>query len=343
MAALFLLAAGPAARLARAAGSDGSAWPQDPKAPRFLAVPAEMLQPEMAANSSSGSRVAPVMTIAQAATAAPAAPVPASSQQDASIDTHAKGKTLYSFEADQTELKSALAMFARANNLNIVPDNDVIGTVTLSLHDLPLEQVMRAMLEAADYSWQEEGGLIRVRNVETRTFAVDYLRLTRTGIGLSSALLASGSSSGGMGGGMGGGGGGSGGGGGGQSGGSGSQGGVGYGSSSINLTANNPVDFWKELKTELAAILTEKGKQSMAMNMTAGLVEITDRPSVLRKVERYLKGVDKSIHRQVDIDVKLYSVTLNNAFQFGIDWVHVAEAYGGALGFGASTLPQAIG
>ena len=36
-------------------------------------------------------------------------------------------------------------------------------------------------------------------------------------------------------------------------------------------------------------------------------------------------------------------MALNNQFQFGIDWVHVAEAYGGMMGFGGSTLPQAIG
>jgi len=137
-----------------------------------------------------------------------------------------------------------------------------------------------------------------------------------------------------MGGGMGGGAGG---------GAGGSQGAIGYGSSSINLTAHNPIDFWKELKTELSSLLTEPGKQSLAMNMTAGLVEVTDRPSVLKKVERYLKDVDKSIHRQVDIEARLYSVTLNNQFQFGIDWVHVAEAYGGSLGFGGATLPVANG
>jgi MSHA biogenesis protein MshL len=79
------------------------------------------------------------------------------------------------------------------------------------------------------------------------------------------------------------------------------------------------------------------------MNMTAGLVQITDRPSALKKVELYLKGVDKSVHRQVDIESRLYIVTLNNQFQFGIDWVHIAEAYGGQLGFGGSTLPMAIG
>jgi MSHA biogenesis protein MshL len=284
----------------------------------------------------------------QVPTPAPApnpTPPPANQAEEA-----AKGKTLYAFQATDLDLKAALATFARANNLNIVPDNDVSGSVTVDLRDLPLEQVMRALLEAADCTWKEEGGLIRVRNTETRTFPVDYLRLLRKGVGTSSALLASGSSGGGMGGGMGGGGGGMGGGGGGGmgggsgggSGGSG-QGAIGYGSSSVNLSADNPVDFWKELKTELTSLLTEQGKQTLAMNMTAGLVQVTDRPSALKKVESYLKGVDINVHRQVDIDVCIYSVSLNNQFQFGIDWVHVAEAYGGMLGFGGSTLPVANG
>src|ERR1017187_9403853 len=59
--------------------------------------------------------------------------VPTLSPQEASIDAHAKGKTLYSFQADQLDLRAALAMFAHNNNLNIVPDNDILGTVTLDL------------------------------------------------------------------------------------------------------------------------------------------------------------------------------------------------------------------
>jgi MSHA type pilus biogenesis protein MshL len=266
--------------------------------------------------------------------AIPAPPPNAAPARTNQFESATKGKTLYNFHAADLDLKAALAAFARANNLNIVPDNDVSGSVTLDLRDLPLPQVMRALLEAADCTWQEEDGLIRIHNTETRTFAVDYLRLVRTGVGQSSALLASAGSGGGSGGGGGGGGGGSGG---------GSQGATGHGSSSINLTANNPISFWTELKTELVSMLTEQGKQSMAINMTAGLVQITDRPSALKKIARYLQGVDKSVHRQVDIDVKLYSVTLNDQFQFGIDWVHVASAYGGMMAFGGSTLPQAIG
>jgi type II secretory pathway component GspD/PulD (secretin) len=45
----------------------------------------------------------------------------------------------------------------------------------------------------------------------------------------------------------------------------------------------------------------------------------------------------------VDIEAKIYDVTLNDEFQFGIDWNHVAAAYEGTLGFGTTTLPTAIG
>jgi hypothetical protein len=109
-------------------------------------------------------------------------------------------KQLYSFRADNLELKDALALFARANNLNIVPDRDVTGTVTLDVRNLPLETVLQALLEANDVSWTESGGLIRVRAIATRQFSIDYLRLTRKGIGTSSATLSSGSSGGGQGG-----------------------------------------------------------------------------------------------------------------------------------------------
>jgi MSHA biogenesis protein MshL len=262
------------------------------------------------------------------------------------LDDEKREKRLYSFQASDLDLRTALAAFARANDLNIVPDNDIAGTITLDVRDLPLSQMMRALLEASDCAWHEQGGLIRVRNVDTRTFVIDYLRMTRHGMGQSSAMLASGSgggggmgsgTSGGMNGGMGGGS--SGNGGGSSSGGSVSS----AGGSSINLTADNAIDFWKELKEEMGFMLTPQGKASMAINMTAGLVQITDRPSALKRVQDYLSSVDQTVHRQVDIETKLYDVTLGDQFQFGIDWVHVAEAYGGAMGYGAATLPVAIG
>ncbi|HNU53236.1 MAG TPA: hypothetical protein PKJ98_20280, partial [Verrucomicrobiota bacterium] len=102
-------------------------------------------------------------------------------------------------------------------------------------------------------------------------------------------------------------------------------------------------DFWKELKEELALILTEKGKATLAVNLTASIIQVTDRPSALKRVDSYLKSMRHVVQRQVEIEAKIYDVTLQDGFQFGIDWVHVAEAYNGALGFGALTKPEATG
>jgi len=280
----------------------------------------------------------------------PAAASPSNAQArtsaEAAIEKASGDKTLYSFRSENLDLKTALATFARANNLNIVPDQDVAGQVTLDVRDLPLERIMTALLEAHDYSWQEQGGLIRIRAAETRTFSVDYLRLSRKGAGQSTATLGSGSSGGG-GGATGGGGGAGGGGGGGGAGGSGSQGGGGgtfsASSSSVNVSAENPTDFWTEMTQELGFMLTPVGKTSLAINKTAGIIQVTDRPSALKRVENYLNRVDHSVLRQVEIEANLYDVFLNDQFQFGIDWVHLVKAYGGTLALGGATLPVAVG
>jgi len=182
-------------------------------------------------------------------------------------------------------------------------------------------------------------------------FSIDYLRLTRRGIGNSSATLSSGSGAGGagigaggVGGGLGGGGLGGGTGGGAVGGGSGVSSSGSVGGSSINLMQENPINFWKELKEELQMLLTAKGKETFAVNLTAGLIQITDRPSALKKVEIYLENLGRSVQRQVDIEAKLYDVTLSDQFQFGIDWQHVVESYGGRFAVaGAPTIVSPVG
>jgi MSHA type pilus biogenesis protein MshL len=277
---------------------------------------------------------APATALAQAQAAAPAAVREAA--LNPSIVQHAQGKTLYSFRAEDLDLKAALAVFARANGLNIVPDQDVTGTITLDVRGLPLDEIMQALLEANDYSWEEKRGLIRVRSVKTQTFTVDYLRLSRQARSQSSAMLNSATAGGS---GASGGGGSS----GGSSGGGSSAGGGAGDGSSVSLTQENTVDFWKELKEEIGKLLTVKGKETMAVNMTGGVLQITDRPAALKRVEDYLRSLDNTLGRQVEIEARIYDVSLNNQFQFGIDWVHVAEAYGGSMGFGGATLPAAIG
>jgi MSHA type pilus biogenesis protein MshL len=101
--------------------------------------------------------------------------------------------------------------------------------------------------------------------------------------------------------------------------------------SAVNLTQENPVDFWKELEEELGRILTEKGRAGLAINKTAGLIQVTDRPSALRNVDRYLATLGTTVQRQVEIEAKLYDVTLSDQFQLGLDWQQIIKSHGGEL------------
>ncbi|NBS79240.1 hypothetical protein EBS57_05385, partial [bacterium] len=87
----------------------------------------------------------------------------------------------YSFTAKGLPVVDALALFARLNQLNIVPDPEVSGTVTVDFRGLSLDKAMEAILESLGAYAEEDGGLIRVRGMETKIFTVDYLRLKRGG------------------------------------------------------------------------------------------------------------------------------------------------------------------
>src|SRR6185503_2279412 len=62
-----------------------------------------------------------------------------------------RDQKLYSFTAKELEVKDALALFARNNDLNIVPDADISGAVTVDFRNLTLEKSMDAILDTFGY------------------------------------------------------------------------------------------------------------------------------------------------------------------------------------------------
>lgn len=221
----------------------------------------------------------------------------------------------FSFRAEGVPIRQALALFARANKLNIVPDNDIEGDVTVDFEGLPLDLAMRALIEASGYYFVQSGGLIRVRNRETRLFQIDYINTTRTGQGASAMQIGSASSSGG--------GGGSGGGGAGGAGGSGGGGGDQGSTMSVTATATN--DFWGDLTTQLQSLLSENGR--VTINRLAGTVMITDSHRNIETVAEFLTSVSDRVVRQVDIEVQIYEVGFSHNRQVGVDWTRIATQF----------------
>ena len=203
---------------------------------------------------------------------------------------------LFSFRAQDMPLVDAIALFARANELNIAAGPEVKGSVTVDFHRLPLERSLQAILDAHGYYWVEEDNLIRVRRLETRLFTMDYIRLVRSGTGQSQAQLTSGSGSGGSGGG----------GGGGQNGGS------------ISLHQEDQIKFWDELEEQLKALMSEEGR--LVLNRLSGTIQVTDLHHRVTDIAAFLAKVRQSLYRQVEIEARIYEVVLDDGYSLGINW-----------------------
>ncbi len=224
--------------------------------------------------------------VAQATTPEPAPPTP----------------VLYSFVIAPMDVREALRQFSRAYGLPIVIDNDVTGSLQADFSDVPLEQALSLMLSPLDYYWEREGDVIRVRSWATHQFDVNYLRLTRSGAGVTTATVSSsaeaGSSSGG--------------------------GDEGEQAGSIVIEQSDEIQFWSELEAQITALLSEAG--TVVVNRLSGTVLVSDQYARVRTVKRFIDGINRAIHRQVEIQVEIVEVALDSTQALGVDWSRIAAA-----------------
>jgi len=216
----------------------------------------------------------------------------------------------FSFKAVDMDIRQALALFAESNDLNIIPDRDVQGQLTVSFRDLPLDLAMEALLSAHGYYFVKTGNLIRVRNLQTRLFQIDYIHAVRSGSGSNDISFSSrqGSHSEDQG-------------------------------TTMNVTASTVINFWETLESQLAGMVSEAG--SYTINSLAGVISVTDRFARMQEIAAFIGRISDNVARQIEIDVEIYEVSLDKSFQLGIDWTRVSDSldatFGGNLSFGAQS------
>lgn len=199
----------------------------------------------------------------------------------------------FSFKAVDLEIKQALALFAESNGLNIIPNQDIQGSVTVSFTDLPLDLAMEALLDAHGYYFTKDNDLIRVRNFQTRIFNIDYINTVRTGAGSNDVQFSS-------------------------------RGGTDQQGSSMSVSANSTIDFWQTVRDQLESMVSPEG--SYTVNSLAGVVSVTERYARMGQIASVLERVSKSVVRQVELEVEIYEVSISESEQLGIDWDVVSNS-----------------
>lgn len=198
------------------------------------------------------------------------------------------------------------------------------GTLSLNLKDVTVREALEAIREVYGYEFRVDGTRIYVESagLQTRVFQVNYLIGLRSG--RSDVRVSSGAISGTQ------------------------QGGAGatvaaapgtpgqstspalgaLGLSSIATSALDASrvsmvsqsDLWSEVTNALRALVGTAPGRNVVVSPQSGVIVVRAMPDELRNVERYLKAMRLSVERQVMIEAKVVDVTLNNAYQAGINW-----------------------
>lgn len=276
----------------------------------------------------------------------------------------------YSIVVYDTPVKEVLFAIARDSNLNIDIHPAIKGNVTLNAVNQTLPAILERLAKQVDLSYQLSGGVLSIAPDQPvlRTYAVDYVNLSRDTAGfIGAAAEIAGTGKGAL------------------EGGSNLSGGS--NSSRTGISSESKSHFWETLEKNIKDILAETDKEIMVkrgqslsstsqkaankadkktnketkqesskaelskdldeaknefktlyagtviVNREAGIVNVRATVKQHEKVQEFLEQVLASVRRQVLIEATIVEVRLNDSYQAGIDWAKIAGA-GGGLSFG---------
>lgn len=200
--------------------------------------------------------------------------------------------------------------------LNIVVHPAVSGSISLTLKDVSVEDVLEITRDIYGYDYEKIGNLYKVypSGLSTRIFEINYLNIARKGgsetrVASGQITINGGGSSGSDS----------------SSASSGSSNNSGSGSSrsvstGTQINTNSESSFWATLAQTLQMIIGDEEGRSVVVTPDAGMVLVRAGSEELAAVESYLRGAELIMQRQVIIEAKILEVDLSKGYQQGIDW-----------------------
>ncbi len=189
---------------------------------------------------------------------------------------------------------------------------DVRDTLSVNLKDVTVMEALDTLRELYGYEYRVQGSRITVQPVtmQTRVFKVNYLQASRTGrsdVRVSSGSITDAPTAAG-----------------GAPGAPGAGGATGAPAQrlteSTRVTTTSDSNFWGDIVKSLTAIVGVADGRNVIVNSQSGVIVVRALPAELRSVESFLKAMQLIVERQVVLEAKIISVTLNDSFGAGINW-----------------------
>lgn len=209
----------------------------------------------------------------------------------------------------------------KGTGTNILLHPDLKGNITIELKSVDLEQTLNAIRDVYGFQYvkREYGYQILPEKLVTKIFHLDYLNVKRSGqskTSVSSGELVQAESSGAA-----------------QSAEAGGDEDSGLSTSkSSQVETSSKTDFWTELESVIRIILSGKSDRQVIVNPQTGIVIVHALPNELDRVKEFIDAAEASLSRQVILEAKVLEITLNKAFETGIQWSALGSYDGGTKG-----------
>ncbi|MCF6317718.1 MAG: pilus (MSHA type) biogenesis protein MshL [Proteobacteria bacterium] len=264
--------------------------------------------------------------------------------------------------ADNTDAQFVLQALAKQAGMNLLMSPNLSHLerqISLHLEDVSASLVFDRLMDMLDLHGEVNGNILVIKPFEERIFHVNFLQAIAT-IDFSTGgdVFGSGSS-----------------GGGGGSGGGGSGGGSGNNlraDFTLNGKSANNNDPYEQMENMLEKLIgsqqnsqkktqgnSQTGSQQFeeiatpiynepkfSLNRVTGTLYVNARPSQIAAVSRIIDSYESVMSRQVLIEAQILDITLNDGFEFGVDWNslrnNLATGFLGAGGISVSGIGTTI-
>lgn len=98
-----------------------------------------------------------------------------------------------------------------------------------------------------------------------------------------------------------------------------------------NTSFSSNLSVWGEVGASIKAMLSPQG--AVVVSPASGTVTVTDTPEILDRVTSFMDRENRSLTRQVLINVRMATVSVNDGDQFGINWALVYKQLSNHFGF----------
>jgi len=233
-------------------------------------------------------------------------------------------KEVFSFSLREADIKDVLRAISKQTNYNVIIEPDVKGVCTVDLKNVTLNKALEYILEPLNFSFKIEDKSVYVSKpkIETRIFSLNYITLSKVGVGFISGATSTGRTTttaagtvtgpGAAGA---------------PPGSTGATTATGGGTANIVVATGTESDLWRDIEKNVKNFLSPDGK--FILNRQASVIMVMDYPKYLKNIALFLEAVEGTVQRQVMIEAKIVEVLLTEESKEGINWSLIGAQWQG--------------